>query len=326
MKRIVITLFLIISIFLISSVSNAAMTFDGYLDTSSNYTFSGSATSILTDNNTDTQLSLDYTDHAIITFNEEVNITMIKINCDGINVNLSGPSLPTVTESFAASQDIDRAVNYQGVTQIDIVGTASYTWITEIEIIIEAEPTPTPTPTTTPTPTPTPEPTPTPTPEPTATPTTTPEPTPTPTPDPTSLDLVSISPSGNEINVGQNIVIVVSNDINSVTVTGGVYSSDFTGQTLTIDQSGALNDAITVNVDITDIYGNHYIDTLEYTVVDNPMFELVNFVTDGFDGMVTKLMSSTISIITLILVLIALIIGAFWLIGISKKVVRQSKK
>jgi len=49
------------------------------------------------------------------------------------------------------------------------------------------------------------------------------------------------------------------------------------------------------------------------------------FITDWVDSMITLLRTNAITIIGAMLVLVALIIGAFWLIGLGKKGVKHAK-
>lgn len=50
-----------------------------------------------------------------------------------------------------------------------------------------------------------------------------------------------------------------------------------------------------------------------------------NFITTWVDSLVTLLSTNATTIITALLALVALVVGAFWLIGLGKKAVRQAK-
>lgn len=49
------------------------------------------------------------------------------------------------------------------------------------------------------------------------------------------------------------------------------------------------------------------------------------FITDWVDDLVALLQSNAITVITAVLVLIALVMGAFWLIGLGKKGVKKAR-
>jgi hypothetical protein len=49
------------------------------------------------------------------------------------------------------------------------------------------------------------------------------------------------------------------------------------------------------------------------------------FITDWVSSLVTLLQTNAITVITAVLVLIALVMGAFWLIGLGKKGVKKAK-
>jgi hypothetical protein len=50
-----------------------------------------------------------------------------------------------------------------------------------------------------------------------------------------------------------------------------------------------------------------------------------DFITTWVSDMVTLLQTNAITVITAVLVLIALVMGAFWLIGLGKKGVKKAK-